>query len=966
MRSLITERRCQLATGAALVVGGLAGCVTTPAAAQAAPPRTPNVQTAGDGVIVTPAEGPAARVRLQVINARIIRVTAIPSDTFDLPASLQVVAKSGGATFHVSQADSALTLATARVRAAVSLRTGLVTFYDTAGQAVLREVVRDAFRPVAIDGERFYAIRQQFNRGTDEGVYGLGQHQNGQFNYNGEDVVLAQHNIVDVVPFFVSTRNYGVLWDNNGITRFGDPRDYQALDASLIVYDEHGAAAGLTGRYYRGDELVVTRVEADPNFQYLPPDQYLHEGAPRGAWPAAFGEQSPSRITWEGAIEAKSAGAHKFRVYVSSYIKVWIDGKLVIDRWRQNWNPWYVTFDLAMRPGERHAVRVEWLPNGGYFRMLHLDPQPEAERHELSVSSEVAHALDYYFVAGENLADVIAGYRELTGPAVMLPRWAYGFWQSRQRYATQEELLGVLREYRRRHIPIDNMVLDWFYWREDQWGSHEFDPARFPDPGAMVDEVHRRNAHIMISVWPKFYPTTANYRELDAAGLLYRRQIEMQTRDWVGPGYLSTFYDPYSQRGRDIFWRQIRDKLDVLGFDAWWMDATEPDMQSNLSLEERILRMGPTAQGPAAAFFNSYVLMQSRAMFEGEQRVDPNDRVFILTRSTFGGLQRYGSASWSGDVAARWDDLREQIAAGVNLSLSGLPNWTHDIGGFAVEDRYAKEEPAHLAEWRELNLRWFQFGAFSPLFRSHGEYPYREIFNLAPDGSEVQNGLIWYDRLRYRLLPYTYTLAGDTYHRGGTIMRALIMDFPDDPRVRNLGEEYLFGPALLVAPVTRFGARTWEVYLPAGTRWYDFYTGRAYDGGQTVVADAPLARLPLFVRAGSVVPTGPAIEYAAQQLDGPITLFVYTGADGSFDLYEDDGETYAHQGGAFTRIPIRYDDASRTLTVGARQGEYPGMAARRTFHIRWIAGPSPDAANFDAPPDRTVEYSGAAVTVRLK
>jgi len=946
------ERRFGPALVAALAMGALAGCAG-PAA----------VERTADGVIVTPAEGPAARVRLQVINERIIRVTATPNETFDIPASLQVVAPVGQAEFDVSQAGGAVTLSTARVRAEVSLRTGLVTFRNEAGDAVLREVARDGFRPVEIDGERFYAVRQRFNSGSSEGVYGLGQHQNGQFNYNGQDVELAQHNIVDVVPFFVSTNNYGVLWDNNGISRFGDPRAYEGLDASLIVYDETGAEGGLTGRYYRDGTLVVTRVEADPDFQYLPADQFLREGAPRGAWPAEFGEQSPDRITWDGAVEARSAGTHRFRVYASSYIKVWVDGVLVVDRWRQNWNPWHYPFELEMRPGERHALRVEWLPNGGFFRLLHLDPRPTEEQNALTMSSEVAHALDYYVVLGEDLHDVIAGYRELTGPAVMLPRWAYGFWQSRQRYTTQEELLDVLREYRRRRIPIDNMVLDWFYWREDQWGSHEFDPARFPDPRAMVDEVHRRNARIMVSVWPKFYPTTANYRELEAAGVLYRRQIEMRTRDWVGPGYPSTFYDPYSARGRAIFWRQVRERLDVLGFDAWWLDATEPDMQSNLSIEERIRRMGPTAEGPAAEFFNSYVLMQSRAMFEGERSVDSSRRVFILTRSTFGGLQRYGSASWSGDVTARWDDLREQISAGVNLSLSGLPNWTHDIGGFSVEDRYTREEPEHVPEWRELNLRWFQFGAFSPLFRSHGEYPYREIFNLAPDGSEVQNSLIWYDRLRYRLLPYIYTLAADTYHRGGTIMRALVMDFPGDPKVRDLGDQYLFGPAFLVAPVTRFGARTWDVYLPAGARWYDFHTGRTYDGGQTVTADAPLARMPTFVRAGSVVPMGPAVEYTHQQLDGPITLFVYAGADGAFDLYEDDGETYAHQAGAFTRIPVRYDDAGRTVTIGARQGAYPGMAAERTFHVRWITGPSAGGADLDAPPDRTVRYDGREVTV---
>ncbi len=925
--------------------------------------RKPAVEQTADGVVVTPADGPANRVRLQVINDRIIRVTATPEDEFDLPTSLQVVATSGGTEFEVNETEGVLTLSTARVRAEVSLETGLVTFHNAADEAVLREEVRDQFLPVEIDGERFYTIRQQFNRGTDEGLYGLGQHQNRQMNYNGEDVVLAQHNLVTVVPFFVSTRNYGVLWDNNGITRFGDPREYEGLDASLEVYDEDGTEGGLTGRYYRGDEVVVTRVEADPDFQYLPADQFLHEGAPRGAWPEEFGGRSPSKITWDGAIEAASSGTHKFRLYASSYIKVWIDDEPVIDRWRVNWNPWYHNFDLEMQAGERHDIRIEWLPNDGYFRLLHLDPQPAAERNQISLTSDVAHALDYYFVAGDNLDDVIAGYRELTGPAVILPRWAYGFWQSRQRYTTQEELLDVLREYRRRHIPIDNIVLDWFYWRQDQWGSHEFDPERFPDPAAMADEVHRLNAQIMISVWPKFYPNTDNYRELEEAGALYMRQIEMGSRDWVGPGYQNTFYDPYSEEGRAIFWRQIRENLDVFGFDAWWMDATEPDSHSNLTIAERILRMGPTAQGPGAEFFNSYVLMQSKTMFEGEQSVDPNDRVFILTRSTFGGLQRYGSASWSGDLGARWDDLRDQISAGLNLSLSGLPNWTHDIGGFSVESRYTSDEP-ELAEWRELNLRWFQFGAFSPLFRSHGEYPYREIFNIAPDGSEVQNSMIWYDKLRYRLLPYIYTLAGDTYHRGGTIMRALVMDFPDDPNVRDIGEQYMFGPALLVAPVTEFRAREHEVYLPAGTSWYDFYSGRRYDGGQTITAQAPLARMPLFVHGGSVIPIGPAIEYSDQNLAGPITLLVYRGADGAFDLYEDDGETYAHQQGEFSRIPIRYDDASGTVTIGPREGEYPGMTAERTFRVRWISGPTADAVDFDAPADRTVRYTGTEVSVR--
>lgn len=917
-----------------------------------------------DGVIVRPAEGPAREVRVRVLAPDIFRVTAAPSERVELPQSLMVVARSENAGFEVAQNRGALMLTTAEAAAEISLATGLVRFRNAAGEWVLAEEERGAFAPVDVGGQRHVSLRQTFNRGTDEGFYGLGQHQNGQFNYNGEDVELAQHNIVDVVPFVVSTRNYGVLWDNNGVSRFGDPEPYRALDAALRVYDESGQLGGFTGRYYQGERALVTRVEADPNFQYLPADEFLRTPPSRGFWPAEFENRSPTRITWEGAIESDTAGAHKFRLYASNYFKLWVDGQLVFDRWRQNWNPWYHNFELELRPGQRRTLRIEWLPNDGYFRLLHRPPMPGADRHSLTLSSEVGRAIDYYFVAGDSMDDVIAGYRRLTGPAVMLPRWAYGFWQSRQRYTRQDELLDVLREYRRRRIPIDNIVLDWFYWPENAWGSHEFDAARFPDPRAMVDEVHRQNAQIMISVWPKFYPTTRNYQELDAGGHIYRRQIEMGARDWVGPGYANAFYDPYSPEARGIYWRQIEERLGVLGFDAWWLDATEPDSHSNLTYPERARRMGPNALGQGAEYFNSFVLPNSQAVFEGEQRRDPDNRAFILTRSTWGGLQRYSSAHWSGDVAARWDDLREQIPAGINMSMSGLPNWTHDIGGFAVEERYTRQDPAHLPEWRELYLRWFQFGAFTPLFRSHGEIPYRETFHIAPQGSEVYNALVYYHRLRYRLLPYIYTIAADTYHKNGTIMRGVVMDFPNDPGARNIGDQYMFGPAFLVSPVTEFRARTRSVYLPAGTRWYDFHTGRAYEGGQRVDAAAPLARMPLFVRAGSIVPIGPAVQHTGENLAGPITLFVYTGADGAFELYEDDGASNGYQRRQFSRIPVRYDEDAGTLTIGARDGEYSGMPVTRTFNVRWIADAEAGADDFEARPDQAVTYAGREIVMR--
>jgi alpha-D-xyloside xylohydrolase len=917
-----------------------------------------NFEQTADGLIVTPEQGPAKKVRLQIMSDKIIRVTAVPHDRLDtLPTSLMVTTWPETVKFSVTEKDGKVLLQTETVTAEVALDTGAVSFLDKNGTVLLAEYARSfdtvTADPAGADADS-YAIRQQFNRGTDEGFYGLGQHQNGQFNYNGEDVELAQHNLVIAVPFLVSSRNYGLLWDNNSITRFGDAREYQPLNAQLKLYDATGKEGGLTASYYSGDgQLKVSRVEADPNYQYLKDKEN---------WPAEVKDlvkDDPDlRVVFDGSVESSVEGRHKFRMYSSGYARLYVDNNLLQDRWRQNWNPWYHNFELDMKPGERKAFHVEWTPQDGYFRLLHLNPLPAEERHQLSLASETGKAIDYYFVAGASMDEVISGYRRLTGKAVLLPRSAYGFWQSRQRYKTQDELLAVVQEYRKRKIPLDNIVLDWFYWKEDSWGSHEFDASRFPDPKAMVQAVHDLNAQIMISVWPKFYPATANYKELDAKGYIYRRNIEQGAKDWVGPGYLNSFYDPYSEEARNIYWRQINEHLNVLGFDAWWLDSSEPDIHSNLDITERKLRMGPTALGTGAEFFNSYVLPHAEGVYRNDRAAEPDKRVAILTRSGWGGLQRTASAVWSGDVPARWEALKEQIYAGVNVGLSGLPNWTFDIGGFAVEKRYEKEDPAHVDEWRELNLRWFQFGAFLPLFRSHGNYPYREIYNLAPEGSDIYKSLVWFTKLRYRLMPYIYSQAGDMYHKDGTLMRALVMDFPQDPVVRNIGDQYMFGPAFLVAPVYEYKMPLRDLYLPAGTRWYDFYTGQAYEGGRKITAGTSIDRMPLFVRAGSIVPTGPDIQYTGQILNAPLTLFVYTGADGAFELYEDDGRSYGYETGAWSRIPMRYNEAERTLTIGKRMGEFQGMEKKRTIHIRWISGETPDAANFEAAPAQTFEYIG--------
>lgn len=913
-----------------------------------------------DGAIVTPTSGPAKRVRIQVMGDAIFHVTAIPTDRFDLPKSLMVIARPEGG-FTVSQAGGAVVVRAGKASAEVALATGAVRFRNAAGRMVLAGKDAGAFTPETIEGQGFYRLSQQFNPGTDEAFYGLGQHQNGQMNYNGQDVELSQYNRDVAAPFLVSSRGYGLLWDNNSISRFGDPVPSALASRDLKIVDADGRPGGFTARYYLHGELKATRTEADINYQHL-------KDLPN--WPAvvadAAGAPAPgASVVWEGEVSPSVGGVQKFQLYSSGYVKLYVDGKLALDRWRQNWNPWFHDFDAAMDAGSRHRIRLEWTPDStSYIALLHDDPMPQADRHSLYLTSEVGKAIDYYFVGGETIDQSIAGYRRLTGKAVMLPEWAYGFWQSRQRYETASQILDTVKEYRKRDLPLDNIVLDWRYWRDPEWGSHRFDPDRFPDPKSMIDQIHDLHAHFMISIWPKFYPATDNYKELDAKGFIYHRNIEQGARDWVGPGYLNSFYDPYSKPARDIYWRQVRDSLKVLGVDAWWMDASEPDIHSNVDIPERTLRMGPTALGPAAEYFNSYALMHTTGVFDGERADYPDRRSFILTRSGFGGLQRNGAAVWSGDVVARWQDLSDQIAAGINFSMSGIPNWTTDIGGFSVEHRYEKPGAADLDEWRELNLRWFQFGAFSPLFRSHGEFPYREIYNLAPEGSEVYASLAWYDRLRYRLMPYTYTLAADTYQRDSVIMRGLVMDFAGDLKARDVGDEYLFGHALLVAPVHTYQARTRPVYLPAGTGWYDLYGGASVAGGQTVEAAAPLSRMPIFVRAGSILPVGPATDYVGQKLENPITLYVYAGANGAFSLYEDDGVSNAYARGAFSRIPIVYDDKTGTLTLGARKGGYPGMLESRVFNIRWITQATPRALDFDAAPDRTVTYTGQPVAVR--
>jgi len=483
----------------------------------------------------------------------------------------------------------------------------------------------------------------------------------------------------------------------------------------------------------------------------------------------------------------------------------------------------------------------------------------------------------------------------------------------------------------------------------------------------MIDVLHKKyNAHFMISAWPKFYEGISNYNEFDKKGWLYKRNIADRQRDWVGPGYVSTFYDVFNKEAQKGFWDLLNKNLYSKGVDAWWMDASEPDILSNVPPQKRKEQMSPTALGPAALVLNAYPMQNAKGIYEGQRATNPNSRVFILTRSAFAGSQRYAAATWSGDIASRWEDMKSQISAGVNFSMSGIPYWTMDIGGFAVEGRYEKPNEQDLDEWRELMTRWYQFGAFVPLFRSHGQFPYREMFNAAPENHPAYQSMLYYDKLRYRLLPYIYSLAGEAYHKNGTIMRGLVMDFPNDTEVTNLNDEYLFGPSLLVNPVYHYKQRAKEVYLPKGEGWYDIYKGEYLDGGKKINANAPYERTPIFVKAGSIIPFGPDLQYTSEKRADTITLFIYTGKNASFDLYEDEDTNYNYEKGLFSTIKIDYNEQTKSLTIQNRKGEFPGMLQRRSFNIIWITKNKPRTLDFNQPTDEQVIYDGKQKIVRMK
>ena len=902
-------------------------------------------KTDGSGVTVkvqNVIDGGPRIVRLEVMGEKLIHVSATPERKFADQESLVVIPPAERTPFTVEQAGDTVSVATSAVKAYVLASTGEVWFTDPEGNVILEEQKGGGkcFEPIEVEGTHGYTFRQVFESPEDEAFYGLGQHQADEFNYKGKNEQLFQYNTKVSVPFIVSNKGYGVLMDSYSMMRFGNPEDYKQLGEVFKLYDRNGKEGVLTGTYVPAHGETVVREEPQIYFEHL----VAPEMARVVNLPEDF-QFYGSKVTYEGELEASVTGDYQFSLYYAGYTTVTIgDEEVVPERWRTAWNPNAYKFIVHLEAGVRTPVRVDWVPDGGvsYCGLRVYDVIDPVEQAKHQWWSEMTKQMDWYFIAGDDMDEVISGYRTLTGKAPVMPKWAMGYWQSRERYKTSTEMIEALEGFRKRNIPIDNIVMDWSHWREEDWGGHEFDPARFPDPKAMVDSIHDMNGRMMISVWPKFYVETEHYKEFDEKGWMYTKAYDDGIRDWIGKGYLYGFYDAYHPEARKLFWNQMYEHYYPLGIDAWWMDASEPNIRDCTDMDYRKALCGPTALGSSTEFFNAYALVNADAIYNGQRGVDPDKRVFLLTRSGFAGLQRYSTATWSGDIATRWEDMKAQISAGLNFALSGIPYWTMDIGGFCVENRYVAgqqiynqtgKENVDYKEWRELNTRWFQFGAFCPLYRAHGQYPFREPWEIAPEGHPAYESIVYYSQLRYRLMPYIYSLAGMTYFDDYTIMRPLVMDFMADTNVLNIGDTYMFGPAFMAAPVYEYGARTRDVYFPECEGWYDFYTNRFMEAGVHKTVDAPYDRMPLYVRAGSIVPVGPDMQWSDEKPAEVIDLYVYQGADGEFTLYEDENVNYNYEKGAYSMIGFTYSEADRTLTIAERKGEFPGMLKERVFNV---------------------------------
>lgn len=585
----------------------------------------------------------------------------------------------------------------------------------------------------------------------------------------------------------------------------------------------------------------------------------------------------------------------------------------------------------------------------------------------MSFTSEVGDCSDYYFMYGGSMDGTVSCMRDLTGQAPLFPLWTWGYWQSRERYTGQNELVGVVQKYRDLGVPLDGIVQDWQYWSTDNayWNGMNFQNPEFPQPEKMMNDIHRLNAHAIISVWPSFGPKTEPYKEFKKKGMLFGFET------FPNPDSVRV-YNVFNPEARDIYWRYMNQNLFSVGLDGWWMDATEAEQ---INPKKSDLDQS-TGMGSFRKVRNAYPLLDTEGVYEHQRAVSQDKRVFILTRSAFAGQQRCAANSWSGDIVGDWETLRKQIPAGLNFSACGVPYWNTDMGGFWVQNGGSSA----FADYRELYVRWLQFGTFCPMMRSHGTNTPREIWQFGQKGDWAYDAIEKFIRLRYALLPYHYSLSWDVSSKSASVIRMLSMDFPQDKNVQDMGQQYMYGQSFLVAPVTKpfytsgkgeksvtdfTQMQKYQVYLPNGSEWFDFWTGEKMAGGKEIQRETPIDEMPLYVKAGSIIPIGPNVQYAGEKVWDNLELRIYNGADAEFTLYEDEKDNYNYEKGVYSTISFKWNNAKRTLTIEDRKGEFPGMLKNRTFSIVTVQSGKACGGKKTTSYDKIVSYRGKKIIVKL-
>ena len=793
----------------------------------------------------------------------------------------------------VTDSPSKLELKGEKIIVDIDKQTGNLSFINNTGKIFLNEKAGTRkLIPDSVMGEPCFIAEQSFESPKDEYLFGLGQFQDGHYNLRNVTRQLIQVNSQISLPFIYSSKGYGLLWHQYGLT------DFNPADNFVQLAKHEQSTEG------NNKEIEVTTTSGTQKV-------------------------SQRQSLYTGKFEVPEDGVYSIFLDLGDMDNrqyVVIDGEPCIDI-TNFWLPPAVGALVDLKAGEHDVQLVCKSSNTPKLSW-------KLTNDETTFRSPNAKLLDYVVFYGPSTDNVISTYRKLSGNVPMLPRWAYGFWQCRERYTSGANLVETVKEFRKRNIPMDVIVQDWQYWGNNGWGVPQFDETNYANPAGFIKEIHDMNAHFNISIW-------SNPDKNSAIGKEYlSKNLYIPDSKWLD------YFNPLTRKS---YWNTLNKNLFSYGVDSWWMDATEPENDALHGLK--------TYLGPGDFYRLTYPLFVSRSVYEGQRETTSEKRVCILTRSAFLGQQRYGMINWSGDIGGTWDSYRLQIVAGLNYTITGLPYWTTDIGGFfrPGKSQYTDEN------YQELLTRWYQWGVFNPIFRIHGYQSETEPWHYS---QQVQDNMKEMLDLRYRLLPYIYSEAWQVTKNGSTIMRPLVMDFNGDTSALNQDYEFMFGKSFLVSPVTEPKVREWYVYLPKLVEWYDFWTGNQVNGGQTINTEAPINKIPLFVKAGSIIPMGPEIQYATEKND-PIEIRIYPGADGEFTLYEDENDNYDYEKGKYSTITFKWDDAKKTLTISARKGSFPGMPAEHKFKIVRVENNKGMGINPGEMFDKVVTYNGKKVVVNL-